>query len=259
MINLQGFKNLEGLKAGKQKNLQGFGNLEGLVKGETQMNFEQGELFHLYNRANSQDEIIFHERENYLYFLKQYRKYLEKYFDTICYCLIPNHFHFLVKVKELDENLQSNNKNLQGLKDLEGLKAKKQKNLQGFKNLEGLNIKIIQSISNFLNSYAKAFNKKYKRRGSLFQKRTKSKHIDQEKYLQRIARYIHRNPLKHKLITNLEDWEFSSYPDYIGQRNGNLPGKNIVLQNFIDIQDFRNFTEKRLDDYEEEFEKYILD
>ena len=205
MINLQGFKNLEGLKAGKQKNLQGFGNLEGLVKGETQMNFEQGELFHLYNRANSQDEIIFHERENYLYFLKQYRKYLEKYFDTICYCLIPNHFHFLVKVKELDENLQ------------------------GFKNLEGLNIKIIQSISNFLNSYAKAFNKKYKRRGSLFQKRTKSKHIDQEKYLQRIVRYIHRNPLKHKLITNLEDWEFSSYPDYIGQRNGSLPEKNIVL------------------------------
>jgi len=218
-----------------------------LVNWEYKMNFEKGKLFHLFNRANSQDEIIFPKRENYLFFLRQYRKYLDKYFDTICYCLLPNHFHFLVKVKEFDEKLQTD------------------KNLQGFQNLEGLELQnrfeslIIQSISNFLNSYAKAFNKRYKCRGSLFPKRTKNKLIDQERYLQRITRYIHRNPLKHKLVTSLEDWEFSSYLDYIGLRNGNLPKKDIILQNFINIQDFRNFTELGIDDYEEKFEQYFLE
>ena len=57
----------------------------------------------------------------------------------------------------------------------------------------------------------------------------------------------------------MEDWEFSSYIDYIGSRNGTLPEKEIILPEFIDLKDFRNFMEKNLNDYEENFEKYLFE
>ena len=201
------------------------------------MNFQQGNFYHIYNRANSENDLLFIEEENYSYFLKKYRKFLEEYFETICYCLIPNHFHFLVRVREII-------------------------NLPNFKNLASLDAisnHSIQQIKNFLICYTKSFNKKYNRKGSLFQKPTKSKIIDKQRYLQSIVRYIHRNPIKHKIVERIEDWRFSSYPDYIGIRNGTLPAKDFILKEFDFLQDFRNFTELELDVYKEKFEKYIFE
>ena len=199
------------------------------------MKFQEGFYFHLFNRGNTEKDILFRHHENYLYFLKKYREYLDEYFDTICYCLLPNHFHFLVKVKDA--------------------------NLQNFTNRGDLDYshKIIQQISNFLNCYAKSYNKKFNRRGSLFQKRTKSKIVDSVVYFQRLVRYIHRNPIKHNYVDMLESWEYSSYLDYIGFRNGTLPKKKFVLENFKGIEDFKKFTESKIDIYEDEFKQYLFE
>jgi len=119
--------------------------------------------YHVYNRANG-NEKLFRSKENYRFFLKKYQEHISPVADTFCYCLMPNHFHFLIRIKsesELKQALASKNlqglasKNLQGLK-LEGLRAAK---LEDF---------ISNQFSNFFNSYAKAFNKQYKRKGSLF-------------------------------------------------------------------------------------------
>ncbi len=62
------------------------------------MNFLESEFYHLYNRGNQQQTIFFNT-ENYLYFLRKVRRDIVPYCDILAYCLMPNHFHFLIRVK----------------------------------------------------------------------------------------------------------------------------------------------------------------
>ncbi|PKL84907.1 MAG: transposase [Ignavibacteriae bacterium HGW-Ignavibacteriae-1] len=146
--------------------------------------------YHFYNRTIN-EEPLFRSRENYQYFLKKYRFYLEKHFATIAYCLMPTHFHFLVFVKETE--------------------------------------KLSFSIKNFLVSYSKSYNNRYKRHGNLFEQHSKYKNVDDDKYLISLMIYIHQNPVRSKLVAKPEEWEFSSYQDYIDLRKGTLPSKSIIL------------------------------
>lgn len=64
--------------------------------------FEEQEVYHIYNHTNNQ-ELLFKSDENYVYFLKQYRKYLYPFVQTFSYCLLPTHFHLVVRVNKEDE------------------------------------------------------------------------------------------------------------------------------------------------------------
>ena len=165
--------------------------------------FRAGEYYHIYNRGNNYQPIFF-ERENYLYFLRQLRKYLVPDVEIITYCLMPNHYHLLVHLKT---------------DDLSGL------------------------MQPFVLSYTKAINKRYERVGSLFQGRFKAIHIDRNEYLVHLSRYIHLNPVEAGLVRRPEDWEFSSYPEFIGLRNGTLPKPDIVLSQFPSPGAYRLFVE----------------
>jgi len=196
------------------------------------MHFECEKLFHVYTRANSENELLFREDENYYFFLKKYKKYINPIFETLCYCLIPNHYHLLIRVKEKESIFEYQ-------------KIKKYKYINNESKIDNF---LQQQIANFHISYAKAFNKKYKRRGSLFQSKPKAKEISSTYYLLRASRYIHRNPITHGLVSNLEDWEFSSFLDYIDMRRGTIPKKKYILSYFSSIEDFINFTCKDGDD-----------
>lgn len=91
-------------------------------------------VFHIYNHANG-DELLFRKDDNYHYFLKKFVDYLEAILETFAYCLMPDHFHFLIRIRServLREYFKK--KNLQGSKiDPQGLEI----NPQGFGNLEG--------------------------------------------------------------------------------------------------------------------------
>ena len=202
------------------------------------MNFECRYYFHLYARANSKKDKLFYERENYLYFLRQYKKYLSPVFITICYCLLPNHYHFLIKVR-----------NREKIFDYQKKKSYEQKG-----NELKINDFLIRQIKNFHISYAKAINKKYARRGSLFQEIPKVKPILEINYLLSLARYIHRNPLKHKVATELEQWEFSSFPDYADLRKGTIPNKKFLLANYESLEDFLDFSYTQDDEFVDDFE-----
>ncbi len=200
------------------------------------MQFELDSFFHIYNRSNSKNENIFLEDENYHYFLKKFHDYLDEVFILIAYCLLPNHFHFLVKVKNIEE-----------IQNIE------------IKSIDEFNISkcISQKISNFLNAYSKAFNKRFNRRGSLFQKNTKNKKIDKASYFQRIVKYIHRNPLKHRIVKNINDWIFSSYLYYIEKENNYGIDTAIVLRDFDNTEHFIKYT--HLDELMEDKEfSYLL-
>ena len=68
------------------------------------MKFYENTYYHIYNRTNN-EEALFRSEENYLYFLKKYRFYIEEYLETVGYCLMPTHFHFLVRVREIQEDV----------------------------------------------------------------------------------------------------------------------------------------------------------
>jgi putative transposase len=84
-----------------------------------------------------------------------------------------------------------------------------------------------------LSSYAQAINKQNNTTGSLFQQKTKAKILceqigeQKENYLMNCFFYLNRNPLKAKLVSDLNDWIYSSYLDYAGLRNGSLCDKDF--------------------------------
>ncbi|WP_373493062.1 transposase [Aquiflexum sp.] len=175
---------------------------------------EPEQSYHIFNHANG-TENIFREVENYRYFLQQYAKYLGRVVDTYAFCLMPNHFHLLVGVRS---------------------------DLPGFQNLAGLtptklghasNNPVTKAFSDFFNSYSKAFNKRYERRGSLFVEHFKRTPILDERQWQENFLYIHLNPVKHGFVKNHQDWKWSSWHAY---QNQNRPS-NIVRSYYLNFFD----------------------
>ncbi len=152
----------------------------------------EGVSYHIYNRGNNREKIFF-EEENYHYFLQQHQKYLSNYVDTYAYCLMPNHFHFALRIKETSKVLET----------FEVSKSKKLTPLE-------------KAFRDFFISYAKSINKRYERTGSLFQYKFKRKPVTNADYLMRLIMYIHANPVDAKLCSDFEDWRFSSYNAVLG-------------------------------------------
>lgn len=169
------------------------------------MEFFAQELFHVYNRGNNQQQIFF-KPENYIYFLNKVRIYIQPYCDILSYCLMPNHFHFLIHA----------DKRTIATKVVAG----KEKNVLS----EGVKI--------LLSSYTQAINKQNKTTGSLFQQNTKAKAIafGSSLYDKICLNYIHQNPRTAKLVAKIEDWAYSSFPDYCGLRNGTLCNKELAIK-----------------------------
>ncbi|GMQ27855.1 transposase [Algoriphagus confluentis] len=172
---------------------------------------EPGQSYHIYNHANG-SENIFREEKNYRFFLEHYTKHLDKVLDTYAYCLMPNHFHLMVGVKE--ETLL-------------------RKTFPKFQTLEKL---VSKQFSNFFSAYTQAFNKAYQRRGSLFMKNFKRLPILDEHQWQETFLYVHLNPVKHGFTEKLENWKWSSWHGYENQ-NKTSKLNRIYYLNFFDSWD----------------------
>ena len=159
-------------------------------------------FYHIYNRAIG-SENLFREDRNYIFFLERWDKYLTKYVENWAYCLMPNHFHFLIKINNqssFDENLDIN------------------------KLLEG-------QFRKLFSSYTLSYNKVYKRSGSLFQKSFKRVEVNSEKYLLTLIHYIHHNPIHHNFVNKYEDWRYSSFSTIINSGFTKI-ARNKVLKIF---------------------------
>jgi putative transposase len=189
--------------------------------------FAAGEYYHVFNRGNGKGDIYLNP-EDYKIFLYRLnenlfpepklealvpgapliyqRKLLPKgAFSLICYCLMPNHFHMLIR--------------------------------------QNSDVKISKFIQKLCTGYAVYFQKKYEHTGHLFQGAFKAIHIESESYLMWLSAYIHQNPATAGLVTSLEDYPWSSYLDFIGKRNGKLCSKDVILKNFQNQDDYKKFVE----------------
>ncbi len=185
--------------------------------------FVNGHFYHIYNRGVEKRR-IFEKSWDYLRLTKtmQYYQLLgpkprlskfllgsifkpdssKKIVDIICYCLMPNHFHFLIKQ----------------LKD------------------GG----ITEFIGKLSNSYTKYYNVKYNRIGPLLQGEFKAVLIESDEQLIHVSRYIHLNPIASLLVKDLRDYRWSSYPEYIGLKVG-FCAKEDILSFFKSPKDYEKF------------------
>lgn len=169
------------------------------------MHLEPNHLYHIYNQGNNQGQLFF-ERDDYLHFLKKYRGLIAPHCSTLAYCLMPNHFHFLIDVSA---------KSVQKLK-LGNIETSLLSN--GFRLL--------------LSEFAQEINQKYGRSGSLFRQKTKAKILTEtgNAHSTTCFHYLHQNPLKARLVRKMEDREFSSFQDYAGLRLGTLCNQSIAFE-----------------------------
>jgi putative transposase len=193
--------------------------------------------YHIYNRANG-NERMFKSAENYRYFLAKFIEYIHPIADTFYYCLMPNHFHFLIRIKS-ERELQvffkehtAQRQDHRGLKNLDGLSA------ADF-SAEKIQQLISKHFSNFFNAYSKAYNKAHNRLGSLFMHPYKRKQITDTSYLIQLILYIHHNPLEAKLANHLEDWPYSSYPQIIAPSTPSFLKREEVLEWVNGIENFK--------------------
>jgi len=151
-----------------------------------------GNYYHIYNRGIDSCN-LFAKPDNFEYFLSLYDKYISPVADTFAWVLMPNHFHFLIRLKEEAEVAAS-------------------LHLTGFENLSGVEVKPPhQHFSNLFNAYTKAFNKRTGRHGALFERPFKRKTIDNEGYLKQVILYIHNNPVHHGFCSHPMEYPWSSY------------------------------------------------
>jgi len=182
-------------------------------------------MYHIWTHANG-DENLFRNEENYRYFLDKYVHYIMPIAKTFAYCLMPNHLHLMVKVREEKEVLNY-------------LRSKKKdQTLQGFGTLGGFSKVISRQFSHLFNSYTQAFNKKYNRKGSLFTPNFNRKLIDSEEYFARLLAYIHHNPVHHGFVSSPEEWIYSSWHAYLSDKKTNI-AKQEGLSWFGSIKNFK--------------------
>jgi len=205
-----------------------------------QPEFANDQYYHIYNRGVDKREIFLFRKdyERFLRILNEFNTYRpvnisvmdrvdnievaprtdeEKLVDILCYCLMPNHFHLLIK--QISEN--------------------------------GIT-KFMRKIGT---GYTMYFNIKNERTGRLFESRFKAKIIDKDSYLTHISRYIHLNPLeiiepnwKEKGIEDwkrakefLKEYQWSTFNNYVNSPEAYSTKKNVLGEIFENKKEYEKF------------------
>lgn len=193
--------------------------------------FANGEYYHLFNRGVERRPVFTNKWEfsramDLVYFYRfdkpplRYSKYLalnegqrqiflvslkEKSVEIVAFCLMNNHFHFLVKqVKDHG---------------------------------------VSKFMANFMNSYTKYFNTKYQRVGHLFQGAFKAVHVESDEQLLHLSRYIHLNPVTSFKVKpeELKNYQWSSYSSYIRNSDVYFVDKDVVMNFFKKPAKYESF------------------
>ena len=165
---------------------------------------QRGQTYHIYARGVNHGEIFFEER-TYAHFLQLYVKCVEPMADTYAYCLLPDHAHFLVRIRT-EEETPGISKNPRVPTDLYPS----------------------HFFSILFNAYTKTINKAYGRAGDLFQKPFGRVQVTSDVHLVHLIAYLHQNPEKHGLVKDWRDWPHSSYHALLSDEPARLRREEVL-------------------------------
>jgi putative transposase len=172
------------------------------------IHFFQDSYYHIYNRGALRQP-IFREERNYTYLLRLMKQVAaECELAIIAYCLLPNHYHWLVR------------------QDGHTLASMLPKRVFG--------------------SYSQAYNRAYNGSGTLFQGPYCATQVDSDAYLRHLCRYIHANAVKHGIVKAPEGWPYSNYHEWIGRRDGALVDRQFIHDYFGAPQQYEAFVREYL-------------
>lgn len=175
---------------------------------------------------------IFREQKNYRRFLEKYVSYCSKSIKTLSYCLLKNHFHLLVYINEKVEEPRRD-----GKAGMFRLNASTQ-------------------LGHCFNSYAQSFNKTYQRSGPVFESPFERKLLDDECYIQSVISYCNRNAVHHGFVTDIRDWEFSSYNSIV-KADTSIVAADEVINRYGGIDKFKKAHKEFIPN--EDIGKYIIE
>ena len=166
------------------------------------MIYEKNSFYHIYNRGCNREPIFLCENDYDLLISKIKETISKSGINIIAYCLMPNHYHFLV---------------------------------------QQLTDEPVSSWTKFLfNSYVQIINNRENRKGTLFEGKVQSRVISNNKYLIHIIQYIHYNPVAAKLVESPEDWKYSNYLEFIGKRKSSLFDEKFFFEHFQSFEEYEN-------------------
>jgi len=169
--------------------------------------------YHIFNHANG-FENVFREEENFRFFLNKYRQYISPVAETYAYCLMPNHFHLVVRIRKREVIEELIRKKDNSTSSNSSTTSSKVWNFgRGQEIVEDVDIEkfLSKQFANFFSSYTQSFNKMYKRMGSLFIKNFKREIIADKTHFINAIIYTHRNPIHHGFCNLFTGWGYSSY------------------------------------------------
>jgi putative transposase len=179
-----------------------------------------GHFYHVYNRGVNRQAIFFSAR-NYRFFIERLRHYFQpNLVNIVAYCLMPTHFHLLIQ-----------------------------------SHIDDFGMEVMQP---FVTSYTKAINREQGRVGSLFQGKYKADLVSTDAHIRNATLYIHRNPIEAGYVERLTEWPYSSYPDYIGLRDGTLPSSHLILRSYESQAAYRESVESSNYEPDENFRQWLL-
>jgi putative transposase len=192
-------------------------------------------FYHVYNRSVSNQKLFFND-QNYIFFLKKFDEYLSDLLKIYSWCLIPNHFHFLISIKPASE-CKFNSKEKMKLQNSQA----------------DINELVSTRFKNFFISYSISIKNEQGINTNIFAQHYKHILIGKDDYFSQLIYYIHFNPLKHGITKNWKNYRWSSYKRLVSEVETNLQTR-YVLDWFGGRETFVKYHELQQKEYECNFE-----
>ena len=178
--------------------------------------------YHVHNRGCNR-ESIFRTTDDYSFLIHKAQTFLPNYaLHVLAYCLMPNHYHFLLRPEKEDA--------------------------------------ISRFIQRLFNSYTQRFNSVWQRSGTLFEGRARSTPVESENHLLHLCRYIHLNPVKAGLVKHPGQWPFSNYREWMGWRHSNLYDEDWARTYFATPHEYEVFVTGEIDPvFEQQIQAFCCD
>ncbi len=230
-----------------------------------------GKYYHIYS-CGINGEDLFRNTDDYERFLRLYQKYIEPVAETYAWVLMKNHFHLMVKIKQnvlykySNDDGSYNKEHFNEIKwetvELPVSNADRSDDAVRFEeketcqrpplagDLTALKNNLIPEphlhFSHLFNAYAKYYNKKYNRHGTLFERQFKRKEVDNRKYFRSLVIYIHHNPVHHGFCDHPLDYGWSSYLTCISLKPTSINRKEVIGW-FDNVANFKTLHENMVE------------